>query len=58
MSDLSTQIVSYLALAIAVGGIVVGVFNHKRIRSSCCGKSAEVSIDIDNTSPKRIEDPK
>jgi hypothetical protein len=52
MSDVSTQIVSYVALAIAIGGMVIGVFNHKRIRSSCMGQEASVSLDIENTSPK------
>jgi hypothetical protein len=54
MSDVSTQIVSYVALAIAIGGMIVGVFNHKRIRSSCMGREASVSLDIENTSPKGI----
>ena len=25
------------------------VVNHKRIRSSCCGRKLEASLDIDNT---------
>jgi hypothetical protein len=45
-------IVSYLSLALAVGGIVIGAVNHKRIRSSCCGVEKTVSLDIDNTTPK------
>jgi hypothetical protein len=48
----STQIVSYIALAIAVGGMVVGVFNHKVLRSRCFGREASISIDIDNTTPR------
>jgi hypothetical protein len=42
----------YISLAIAIGGMVVGVFNHKRITSACCGRVASVSLDIDNTTPK------
>ena len=30
------------------------VVNHKRIRSSCCGKKLEASIDIDNTTPPEV----
>ena len=45
-------IVSYLSLALAVGGIIIGAVNHKRIRSSCCGVEKSVSLDIDNTTPK------
>jgi hypothetical protein len=54
MSDTTsgTQIVSWLSLALAVGGIVIGAVNHKRIRSSCCGVEKTISLDIDNTTPK------
>lgn len=27
-------------------------FNHKRVRSNCCGKKMEMSLDIEETSPK------
>lgn len=40
------------ALVISIGGIVIGVVNHKRIKSSCCGVKTEVSLDIEQTSPK------
>lgn len=54
MSDtaLGTQIVSWLSLALVVGGIIVGALNHKRLRSTCCRHEASVSLDIDNVSPK------
>jgi len=56
MSDsLSTQIVSYISLALAVGGIVIGAVNHKRIRSSCCGKEQSISLDIETTSPRETK---
>lgn len=45
------SISGYVALAVAVGTAVVGVVNHKRIRSNCCGKKAEVSLDIETTTP-------
>ena len=51
-SSISTQIVSYIALAIAIGGMVCGVINHRRIRSNCFGRIATVSLDIDSTTPK------
>jgi hypothetical protein len=57
MSDISTQIVSYIALAIAVGGMVIGVFNHKRIRSSCMGRTISASIDIEASSPQKHDAP-
>jgi len=30
------------------------VVNHKRIRSSCCGKKLEASLDIENTTPPEV----
>ena len=54
MSDtaLGTQIVSWLSLALVVGGIIVGVINHKRVRSNCCGATKTISLEIDNITPK------
>ena len=44
--------------ALAIGSIVISILgsaiafiNHKRIRSNCCGKKTEVSLDIENTTP-------
>lgn len=42
----------------SIGGaivLVIGILaklNHKRLRSSCCGKKVEVSVDLETTSPK------
>jgi len=41
----------YVSLALSLGAVVLGVINHKRIRSSCCGKEASVSLDIEATTP-------
>ena len=30
------------------------VVNHKRIRSNCCGKKLEASLDIENTTPPEV----
>ena len=43
----------YVSLGLSLGAVVLGVINHKRIRSTCCGKEASVSLDIENTTPKR-----
>ena len=55
MSD-AAEVVSYIALAIAIGGMIIGIFNHKKLTSRC-GKREPViiSLDIDSTartSPK------
>lgn len=45
------QILSIGSAVLSVGGVVLAIINHKRIRSHCCGRNAEISLDIDNTSP-------
>ena len=51
MSDENLMIVSSVSGALAVIATIIGVINHKRIRSNCCGRKAELSFDIDNTLP-------
>jgi len=48
--DQGTQnsILSWLAIVLSVGSVVIGVINKKRIISSCCGNKGEVSLDIQN----------
>lgn len=45
-------------LSTGTGGTILGVllyiythFNHKRIRSKCCGQDLDMSLDIENTTP-------
>jgi len=45
------KIISYTAIALSVATAVIGVINHKRIRSNCCGKRGELSLDISPTHP-------
>jgi hypothetical protein len=55
MNETDSSILSMIAIAVSVLTAVVGVINHKRIRSNCCGKVAEASIDIENTTPPKLE---
>ena len=48
----SAQITGMVALIVSVVGAIVGIINHKRVRSNCFGKKLEVSLDIDNTANK------
>jgi hypothetical protein len=41
----------YIALTLTVAGSIYAAVNHKHIRSSCCGKKAEISLDIDTVTP-------
>ena len=36
---------------ISVLGAIYTAVNHKRLRSRCCGKVIEASIDVENTTP-------
>lgn len=48
---MENTILPWVAIVLSVGSVVIGIVNHRRIRSNCCGKTASVSLDIDNTSP-------
>lgn len=45
----------YIALAISIGAVVLGIINHRRIRSSCCGASGSLSLDIEATTPTKSD---
>lgn len=47
--DTTTQVGSILGIVVTVAGVVYGAINHKRIRSNCCGRKIEVSVDVDTT---------
>ena len=55
---LDEQIVAWATMATSalmlLGGILVK-FNHKRIRSNCCSKELEMSVDVEDTTPKKDE---
>ena len=55
MDGLTSDILSVVAIIVSVVGTVIGVVNHKRIRSKCCGRQVEASIDIENTTPPKIK---
>jgi len=43
--------ISYLSLAISIASVVLGIVNHKRVRSNCCGRIGVVSLDVEPTTP-------
>ena len=51
-----TQIVAYIGFATGVAGTIIGICNHTRVRSKCCGKEYEASIAIDKygSSPRLL----
>ena len=50
----STQILSTVALITSIGGVIFATINHTRVRSGCCGKKLEISIDVDKTTPTAV----
>ena len=48
---MSDAIVSYVAIGLSVATTILAVINHKRVRSTCCGKTADISFDVENTTP-------
>jgi hypothetical protein len=51
----SNTIMAISAVVVSVAGSILTVINHKRIRSNCCGAQLVAAIDIENTSPPKIE---
>jgi hypothetical protein len=45
------SLAAYISLGISIGAVILGIINHKRIRSSCCGATGSVSLDIEATTP-------
>ena len=51
MDPSSSGILGLVAIIISVGGSILAVINHTRVRSTCCGRIAEASLDISQTTP-------
>lgn len=43
----SSSIIGISGLVISILGVVYSAINHKHIRTTCCGKVYDISIDID-----------
>lgn len=51
MDNSPTGILAVIGVVISVGTVILGVINHQRIRSNCCGNKLEVSLDVERTTP-------
>ena len=49
-----SEVLSILAIIVSIGGTVLGVMNHKKIRSKCCGREVSASLDIEPTTPSSL----
>jgi len=47
----SNAILSIAAIVVSLGATVLSIINHKRIRSNCCGRTLQASIDVESTTP-------
>ena len=43
------------ASIVVVVGLIYGAINHKRIRSTCCRRTMEASLDIESTTPPQLK---
>jgi len=53
----SNNILSIVAIVISIGGAFITAVNHTRVRSACCGRKIDVSLDIEKTTPPPIKVP-
>jgi hypothetical protein len=45
----TNNILGMVAIIISVGTTIVGIINHKRIKSKCCGRKIEMELEIETT---------
>lgn len=48
------NITGVAAIVLSVMTVIIGAINHKRIRSKCCGRRIEASLDIEQTTPPHV----
>ena len=51
MDNNTGGVLGIVALVVSIGGSIFAALNHKRVRSNCCGKSLEASLDVESTTP-------
>jgi hypothetical protein len=51
---MDNQILSIISIVISVAGTIIAIINHKIIKSKCCGRELDASIDISNTTPPEL----
>jgi len=52
---MEANIMGVVAIVVSAVTAIVGVINHKRLRSNCCGKEAVMSVDIEATTPPKMK---
>jgi hypothetical protein len=49
----TTNILGLVGFGVSILGAIYTAVNHKRVRSRCCGKTLDMSVDVENTTPVR-----
>jgi hypothetical protein len=57
LSEVVGSYAGYVSLGLFILGAIYGAVNHKRLRSKCCGRNVEASLDIEQTTPPRDKPP-
>jgi hypothetical protein len=47
----TTNILGLAGFGVSMVGVVYTALNHKRVRSKCCGRVIEASLDVEDTTP-------
>lgn len=47
----ATAALAIIGVVVSVGGSLLAVINHTRVRSVCCGNKLEISLDVEKTTP-------
>lgn len=51
MDSQTTSVLAVIGVAVSVGGAILSIINHTRVKSMCCGNKIEISLDVDKTTP-------
>ena len=57
MEATTNNVLGIVAIIISVGTTILGVINHKRLRSKCCNRKIEIEFEVDNTRPISVHPP-
>ena len=47
----NNMVLSISGIVVSIAGVLYTAVNHKRVRSKCCGKVMEASLDVESTTP-------
>ena len=54
MDQNTSSVLGIVALIISIGTTIIGIINHKKIKSRCCSRKIEIEFDIESTRPTSV----